>query len=119
MARRLGHIRETAVLVTMLSIVLVGGCSEPPQLGSDEATLKTADALWTAITSRDDKLLNACEEKLRTLGEAGDLPQDSREYLQGVIATARAGNWDAARTRLKKLIKAQRREDKKAVKHGL
>lgn len=107
-----------AFLLMVLSTIAFWGCGQPPQWGESEAAFKAADALWTAVTSRDEQLLAACDDNLRSLGEAGGLPPESREYLQDVITTARGGDWDTARARLKKMIKAQRRADKKAVKHG-
>ena len=49
--------------------------SRPPQIGGHEATIKAVDALFTAVTARNDKLLGDSERQLRALKDAGKLPE--------------------------------------------
>jgi hypothetical protein len=86
------------------------GCDPPPQMGADEELFKTVDALFTAVTARDEKLLGECGDRLRALQGAGKLPGDAADYLDGVIKKARAGRWESAAKTLYDFMKAQRRE---------
>ena len=79
-------------------------------MGPDEDVFKTVDALFTAVTARDEKLLARSEQRLRASREAGKLPADASDYLDGIVQTARAGRWEAAAERLYGFMKAQRRE---------
>ena len=81
-----------------------------PQMGASEETFKAVDALFTAVTARDEKLLARCEQHLQTLPEAGELPTAALDYLNGIIQNARAGHWQSAAVRLYDFMMAQRRE---------
>jgi hypothetical protein len=80
----------------------------PPQIGSDASVRKTVDALYTAVTSRDAKRLNDCEQRLKVLREEGKLPAEAAAYLDGIIQTAKAGRWETAAQRLWQFIYEQR-----------
>jgi hypothetical protein len=71
--------------------------------------MRTVDALFTAVTARDEKLLAQCEQRLHAYRDAGKLPQSAARHLDGVIATARAGSWRPAAERLYSFIQRQRR----------
>jgi hypothetical protein len=94
--------------------VLVAGWfvwwGKPPQMGADEEVFKTVDALFTAVTARDEKRLGECEQRLNALKDAGKLPKDAAAYLDNVIHKARDGRWQAAAEKLYHFMKAQRRE---------
>jgi hypothetical protein len=81
----------------------------PPQMGGDVEAVKAVDALFTAVTARDEQALGDCEERLHGLAEAGRLSPDAVAYLDGVIGKARAGRWESAAERLYGFMKAQRR----------
>jgi hypothetical protein len=68
------------------------------------------DALFTAVTARDEKLLGQCEQNLRALKDAGKLPTSASYYLDDIIRTARVGGWESAAQRLYSFMRAQRRE---------
>src|SRR5215467_10557892 len=95
-------------------VVLVAGWfvwwGRPPQMGTDEEAFKAVDALFTAVTARDEQLLGRCAQRLRACTDAGRLPADASDYLDGVIGTARSGRWEAAAERLYDFMRAQRRE---------
>jgi hypothetical protein len=100
-------------VLSALCVVLVtlsAGCSRPPQMGADEEAFGAVDALFTAVTARDVKLLEQCEQRLRVLREEGKLPAEAAEYLAEVGATAREGRWESAAKTLYGFMKAQRRE---------
>ena len=84
--------------------------SRPPQMGGDEQVSKTVDALFTAVTARDEKLLGDCERRLLPLKEAGRLPREASVYLDNIIRKARAGRWESAAQSLYDFMRAQRRE---------
>ena len=96
------------VLTTGLATFAVHGCARSPQFGDAQSCVQATDALWTAVSSRDAKLLDDCERYLTGLKSDGDLTSDAYEYLQTVVRNARQGDWDRARTALKRLIDDQR-----------
>lgn len=81
-----------------------------PQLGGDEAVYKTVDALFTAVTARDAKRLDECERRLHVYRESGALPAKAAGRLDGVIATAKSGEWESAAHTLYDFIQSQRRD---------
>jgi hypothetical protein len=83
--------------------------SRPPQLGGDKEVMRAVDALFTAVTARDEQLLRQCRQRLRAHKDAGKLPAEAAGYLDGVIQQARAGQWEAAAQRLYDFMAAQRR----------
>jgi hypothetical protein len=80
----------------------------PPQIGEDEDVFKTVDALFTAVTSRDEDRLADCEERLHASREEGRLADSPAHYLDGVIDQARAGQWDRAARQLYAFMYGQR-----------
>ena len=96
-----------AVLVLSL---LVWWWLQPPQMGADEEAFKTVDALFTAVTARDEKLLTECEQRLLALREAGKLPPDASAYIDNISRKARVGHWESAAQSLYDFVRAQRRE---------
>ncbi len=97
--------------VTAIAIALaVYYFTRPPQMGTDEDAFKTVDALYTAVRLKDEAKVASCEHRLHAYRDAGKLPKSSAGFLDGVIAKARAGNWDSAVERLYEFMLAQRRE---------
>jgi hypothetical protein len=85
------------------------GRSSPPQLGGDDEVFDTVDALFTAVRSRDDRLLDGCQERLHGYARDGKLPAEAARYLDDVLATARAGKRRPAAEKLYEFMKVQRR----------
>ena len=104
--------RTHAGMMSMAIVALIGiaGCGRPPQMGPDEEVFATVDALFTAVTARDEQRLGECEQRLREFKESGKLPSDAAAHLDGIMARARAGNWEPAAERLYDFMKAQRRD---------
>jgi hypothetical protein len=100
--------------VVALAIVLIGGWyfwpRTPSQMGADEEVFSSVDALFTAITAHDEKLLLQTEQRLKTFKDAGKLPESAAVYLDGVIQDARGGDWQPAAEDLYWFMKGQRRE---------
>lgn len=81
-----------------------------PQLGGDERVFRTVDALFTAVTARDEKRIGECERRLQAYREDGKLPAAAADSLDAVIRKARAGGWQSAAEHLYTFISGQRRE---------
>ncbi len=81
----------------------------PPQIGGDKESVKVVDALYTAVTSRNKARLTQCEERLHTLRDEGKMPRRTADYLDGLIGTARGGNWQGASHKLFDFMRGQRR----------
>src|SRR5260370_593541 len=79
----------------------------PPQMGADEDLFKTVDALFTAVTARDQKLLAECEQRFLTLKSAGKVPPEAATYLDNIIGRARTGRWESAAQTLYDFMRAQ------------
>jgi hypothetical protein len=93
-------------LSAFLMFVLAIGCSSAPPLGSEEAS-STADALYTAVTSRRTELVDAVEKSLNKLHADQQISPAARTALQAIIDQARAGEWQAAAEELDQLIRNQ------------
>lgn len=98
------------VVTIVVVVAVIAGLRRPPQMGADEGVFRTVDALFTAVTARDERQLGECDQRLRGYREAGKLPEGAADYLDGVIGQARDGDWEAAAKRLYEFMSAQRRE---------
>jgi len=99
-------VRTSAAVLLALA---VGGCWGPPQIGGDEKSFKAVDALYTAVSLRDVKLVDQCEGTLKELGAAGSLGEDASKALQSMIVEAKGGAWEDAQSRLARFMEGQRR----------
>ena len=79
----------------------------PPQMGADKEVMSAVDAFYTAVTSRREELLNACETRLHKLRDENKLPTESAAFLDGIIAQCRAGDWEPAAKKLYRFVQAQ------------
>jgi hypothetical protein len=98
-----------AVGLAILLAYWLGWFGRPPQMAADDDVYKTVDALFTAVTARDEKQLGQCEQQLRVYKSAGKLPGNASDYLDSVINKAREGRWGPAAEQLYDFMKAQRR----------
>lgn len=92
------------------AVFLVQAFRGPPQIGADEEVFTTVDALFTALTSRNDSRLEDCESRLRALRDANRLPRKAADHLDSVIRQARSGQWEPAAKRLYEFMYRQRRD---------
>src|SRR5262245_9613338 len=106
---RVGLLVLGAIVVGVV-VAVVWGLRSPPQMGTDHDVFNTVDALFTAVTARDEKRLSECEERLRSYREAGKLPADAADELDAIIRKARSGSWQGAAERLYDFMRAQRRD---------
>ena len=103
--------RATACVLGMAVLLVAAGFfwfRSTPQIGADKDAFRTVDALFTAVTARDEKLLGVCERRLAALKGAGKLPADAADYLDGIVQRARSGRWESAAERLYDFMRAQR-----------
>lgn len=95
-----------AAFLPLSFLLVVTGCSGPPELESEEA-FSTTDALYTAITSRRSDLLDESETRLRELKENGKISDEAIESLADIIKQARSGDWQDAAEELDGFIRHQ------------
>jgi hypothetical protein len=86
-------------------------------MGADDEAFKTVDALFTAVTARDQKLLGRCEQQLHVWRDVGKLPEAAATHLDEVIRQAKAGRWESAGDRLYDFMRAQRRDGPAEASH--
>ena len=98
------------VLAAGAIVLAIVALNRPPQMGTDEDVFHTVDALFTAVTARDEKRLGECEQRLHAYRVSGKLPAGPADYLDRVIAKARGGGWESAAERLYEFMLSQRRE---------
>ena len=67
-------------------------------------------SIYTAVRNRDETQLANCEQRLKSLAEAGTLPPDAATSLDRIVARARSGSWQSAAERLYEFMLAQRRD---------
>lgn len=99
----------TAAALFLLIMAIFWGCGRPPQIGADKDAFKAVDALYTAVSLRDSKLLDRCEQSLRDLKSQGKLPETAARSLDAIVAEARGGKWEDAQTRLGHFMRGQTR----------
>jgi hypothetical protein len=105
------NVKRTAIAAAGAGLLLVGiwfAWGRTPQIGGDKESVKVVDALYTAVTSRNTTRLAQCEERLHALRNEGKLPPQAAKYLEGLIATARGGDWKGATHKLFDFMKGQR-----------
>jgi hypothetical protein len=91
-----------------LLVLALGGCGQP-QIGADKEAFKTVDALYTAVSLREPKLVDGCEQRLKSLREEGKLPEAASNALVSIIAETRDGKWEPAFDHLSVFMQGQRR----------
>lgn len=103
------RVRIATIIAVMLLGVITGGCGSHAQIGTDPETFKTVDALYTAVSLREPKLVDQCAERLKALQAAGKLPEAAHTTLEGLMSEAKAGGWESSQERLARFMEAQRR----------
>lgn len=105
-------VRPTAFGGVAIGVIAVGlfAFRSPPQMGVDEDTFRTVDALYTAVRLRDPAKVADCERRLQAHRADGKLPEAAADHLGRLIARAKAGDWESATERLYTFMLAQRRD---------
>src|SRR5262245_2606272 len=94
--------------ISSLLLIALTGCGAP-QIGEDPGTFKAVDALYTAVSLRDPKLVDQCAANLKGLHDSGKIPSAASRTLDSIIAEARQGKWEPAFDRLSTFMAGQRR----------
>jgi len=102
-------ISKTTRAATILLALVIAGCGAPAQIGPDPEVFKAVDALYTAISLRETKLVDSCLEKLKEHRAAGKLPEGAFSALEAMIEEGKGGAWEDAQTRLSRFMEGQRR----------
>jgi hypothetical protein len=76
--------------------VLASGCGGPTEVERDNR--RVLDAILTAITLKNPRLLEDDARRARTRYEAGQLKDDDYRAMEAIIDKARAGDWSDAET---------------------
>jgi hypothetical protein len=95
------------VLLVVSVVLLMRHWGSPPQIGADGDVMKTVDALFTAMTTRDLARLDDCDRRLKSYHTAGRLPARPAQALAAMIQQARDGQWEPAAKRLYEFIYGQ------------
>src|SRR5262245_3565185 len=109
------HSRNKIVLAVLGVLVVVGaariwlGRGSQPQLPPSEEVFKSVDALFTAVTARDEQRLAQCQQRLNDYKQQGLIPAASSKRLERAIERARAGEWESAARGLYEFMQGQRR----------
>lgn len=98
-----------SVLIVLLCSILLAGCGRAPSMGLDKETFTTVDALFTAVSLRDEGQLDRNAATLDQLHESGRLPNAAHKALTAIIAEAKAGDWKPAGEELRAFMLDQRR----------
>jgi hypothetical protein len=81
----------------------------PAQLDlGDEQVFNTVDALFTALTSRDEKRLSDCERRIRAFNDDGKISESVDASLTAIIQQAEDGQWEPASKKLYDFMLGQR-----------
>jgi hypothetical protein len=102
------HGRAGAAATLLLLVVLPGGCGGPPQIGADRETFRTVDALYTAIGLRDAARVEQTGATLKSLRDAGKIPEQAYRSLESIIAESRERKWEPALDHLSRFMEGQR-----------
>jgi hypothetical protein len=92
-----------------LFALLVSGCGAPPQIGPEKDALKAVEALYTAVSLRDETLVADCVARLKTLHDGGKLPDAAFRSLEAIVEETKAGDWEPSQERLIRFMEGQRR----------
>jgi hypothetical protein len=104
-------LRRSSQCGVLLALVFLGfaGC-RPAQIGADEATFNTVDALYTAVCSKRSDLVDQCERELDELKAQNKIPAQAHASLAAIIAETRQDRWQPAAQQLSRFMEGQRRE---------
>ena len=108
LANRRTAIIALGVVAVLAACLFLWSRLPPPPLGDDDDVVRTVDALFTALTSRNSTGIDDCEQRLHVLRDESRLPAASATFLDDTIAQAREGHWEPAAKRLYHFILRQR-----------
>src|SRR6266404_7477166 len=86
----------TLCCVLLGSALLASGCRGPTEVERDNR--RVLDAILTAITIKNHRLLEDDARRARARFDAGQLSADDYQAMEAIITKARAGKWSDAET---------------------
>ena len=92
----------------LLCSAMIAGCGRAPSIGLDKESFTTVDALYSAVSLKDERQLGQNAATLDRLHEAGRLPNDAHKALAKIIAEAKSGDWASSREHLRDFMLDQR-----------
>ena len=104
--QKLFYVFLTGLVVCVLVWGWTAWTGVPKFNASDEA-LKTIDALFTAINSRDEKRIATCKAQLEKHTQKGKLSPPAMLELKKCCEQATSGSWEEAAHRLYRIIEKQ------------
>jgi len=109
--RQIDRMRRVMANLLLLSLMLAPmGCGAPAQIGDDEEAFNEIDALYTAVTSKNLKLLSECRARLEKLKDEDKLSTSAFEAVKPIMDEAEKGGWTNAAPKLYTFMRGQRRE---------
>ncbi len=89
----------------VLTVFVVRWWNRPPALEFDN--LKYIQLLTTAVSARDEEWLDGVTRAIELRHQSGQMSDEEREALHGVIAQAESGEWERADRECYELAVAQ------------
>ncbi len=74
----------------------LAGCSRPTQ--ADRDNRRVLEEVLTAITLRNERLLDAAAARVAQRHAAGELDEADRAAIQALVEQAKTGDWGGAET---------------------
>jgi hypothetical protein len=97
--------KRGALAIVLLFVLLVGGCSKPPQMPADGRNL--IGSLRTAVSAKRKDWLEENAKLIKKKHSDGKLNDEQYAEFESIIADARDGNWSAAEKETIRLEQAQ------------
>ncbi len=85
----------SSVCLLWLSVAASVGCRQHPQVSSRES-LEFIKQVYTACNTRSPERLAACRSKYEQLVSLSQLSDREQKSFRAIIASAEAGDWEAA-----------------------
>ena len=99
-------VRRLALSVLAVMLPQLSGCGGPPQVESQNREIVTS--LATAVSARDPSWLEQNAQLVERHKAEGRLSETEYQVFRGIIAQAKAGEWDKAEQAVYALREAQR-----------
>jgi hypothetical protein len=80
----------------LLLALLASGCGAPTEIDRDNR--RVLDAILTAVTLKNPRLLEDDARRAKERYQAGQLSDGDYRALEAIISKARAGDWGGAET---------------------
>lgn len=107
--RRNRKAARVPLLSITLGVLALTGCGTP-QIGPDDESFQAVDALYTAVSLRDQARTEQCGKTLEMLHAQGRLPESAYRKLHAIATAAPRDreSWEGVRVALRDFIRGQR-----------